>query len=99
MNFLLENEKFYNPTNHCVSVPSDGAGSDQGMVTRECWEPGPGQGEERGRLLHQSVFIMLNVKNKRKNRIRLEAGDIVVYLILQLSTSLTLTTRSSSCQL
>ena len=27
-------------------------------------------------------FIMLNVKNKRKNRIRLEAGDIVAYLIL-----------------
>ncbi len=27
-------------------------------------------------------FVMLNVKNKRKNRIRLEAGDIVAYLIL-----------------
>ena len=27
-------------------------------------------------------FIRLNVKNKRKNRIRLDAGDIVAYLIL-----------------
>ena len=27
-------------------------------------------------------FIMLNVKNKRKNRIRLDVGDIVAYLIL-----------------
>ena len=66
MNFLLENEKFYNPTNHCVSMSSDGAGSDQGMVTRES-----GGGET----------------------------EVTAPVCMQLSTSLTLTTRSSSCQL
>ena len=31
---------------------------------------------------HKKGFIMLDVKNKRKNRIRLDEGDIVAYLIL-----------------